>query len=84
MSSEPGRGRTTRRRLYIREDRHNDEPIRPLSTARRRMSGSAHSFVVVTFPTLSGPLTAAQDPVSLNETPVQDMDSRATGEVGVS
>ena len=38
------------------------------------MSGSAHSFVVVTIPTLSGLLTAAQDPVSLNETHVQIMD----------
>jgi hypothetical protein len=28
--------------------RHNDERMRPWSTARRRVSGSAHTFVFVT------------------------------------
>ena len=43
------------------------------------MSGSAHSFVVVTISTLSGPLTAAQDPVSLSETHVHIMDIGLVG-----
>jgi hypothetical protein len=37
-----------RRRPYIREDGHNDERMRPLSTAKQRVSG-AHRFVGITL-----------------------------------
>ena len=32
----------------VGQARHNDERMRPWSTARRRVSGSAHAFVLVT------------------------------------
>jgi hypothetical protein len=54
----------TARRHYIR-DRHNDERIRPWSTARRRVShwpvATAHPDVAITTDTLGVWITRSKD-----------------------
>jgi hypothetical protein len=66
---------TTSERLYIRRSRHKDERIRPWSTARRRVSGSAHAFVEVTSRRVEGELDRSQHCRSYREIAFHIMDA---------
>jgi hypothetical protein len=66
---------TTRARLYIRRSRHKDERMRPWSTARRRVSGSAHAFVEVTSRRVEAELDPSHHCVSYREMASQIVDA---------